>query len=544
MSFQKLYANLVALVIDDMAVQLATLRGQLAMLGIAKIDQASSAEDALRLIRSKPYGLVLCDYNLNSKTDGQQLFEHLRDNALLPADCLFFMVTAENSYALVASATEHKPDAYLLKPITAGDIEERLKTLHERRAALGAIHTQLAKADLAAAIGECDKLLARKDRWFMHALQLKGETLLALGRHQDAKAIFVYALEQRSQLVWARLGLAMAHKAAKNYEEAKMIAYDLIGSPDGERNVAAYDVVVQALEAQGDADGALRVLRDSAVVIPSTRRQRLVGESAYRNGDLATATECFLKVSKATRGAVTAQPQDALALAQALADSGRVVECVNLLAESTPIYRNNPQFDSVASAIRAQALTKGGDAAGAAKAAQRARETMRHAKADFGTVALAKAELMAGNEQAGLKLLETAVRSDHDNPRVKQLIRRALADTGFGDRLEQIVEAATAGLTARVTAACTLFRNSCIDEALQVIEEAVREYPENSSVLLHAAQMNCMALRLKKELNASAVERVRLYLSRLDKLLPLNERVTQMQRYYRETVFSLRAQPA
>jgi len=534
------YSTLTALVIDDMAAQQTTLRGQLQMLGLAKVDVASNADDAIRQIRAKPYGLILCDYNLNNKTDGQQLFEHLRDNNLLPVDCMFFMVTAENSYASVASATEHKPDAYLLKPITASDVEERLKAQKEKRTALEAANKRLRKGDLIGAVGECDRVMAKKDRWFMTALQLKGETLLQLGRHEDARIAFSQALEARPGLVWARLGLARAHKAGGNYEDAKLVAYDIINSPDGDKNVAAYDVVAQSLEAQGENEAAMWVLRDAAVVIPSARRQRLVGESAYRLGDVATATDCFLKVAKATRGAVTAQAQDALALAQVLVDTGRAAEALTTLTEAAAPNRNNPAFENVAGAIRAQAHAKAGNLEEARKAAAKARETMRQPKADFGTIALAKAELMAGNVEAGMKLLESAVSSDHDNPRVRQLIGRALTDTGMGDKLAEVVQAGTAGLTARVSEAKTMFRNSQIDDALKLIEDAAREYPENTSVLLQAAQMNCMALRLKKEANATSVERVRSYLSRLEKLMPMNDRVTQMQRYYRETLFSLK----
>ena len=81
-------------------------------------------------------------------------------------------------------------------------------------------------------------------------------------------------------------------------------------------------MVAEALEAQGDATGAMWVLKDAAAVIPSARRQRLLGESAYRNGDLDTAKECLQKVAKATRGSVIAQPQDTLLLAQTLVDRG------------------------------------------------------------------------------------------------------------------------------------------------------------------------------------------------------------------------------
>lgn len=543
MAIETPFSKLQALVVDDAATQMTTLRGQLSMLGISKVDAATNPDAALQQIKSGKYNLVLCDYNLNHKTDGQQLFEYLRDNGILAPDCLFFMVTAENAYASVAAASEHKPDAYLLKPITASDVEERLKAALERRKAFEPVNAALGKGDLAGALSAVEKLLLKKDRWQMQAMQQKGQILLNLGRHAEARAVYQAALAERPQLVWAQLGLARGYKAGNMFEEAKQLAREIIESPDGQRNLAAYDVLAEALEAQGDSKGAQWVLRDAVTAVPSAKRQRLLAECAYRNGELDTAVEAMQKVTKATQGAITALPQDTLALAQALVDAGQAAGAVTLLDQVNPKFITAPQVESVAQAIRAQALAATGDAAGAHKAMAKARETMRGAKADFATVALAKAELVAGDEDAGLKLLGTAVSSDHENPRVKQLVRNALRLTGHEDKMDSLVEAAAAGLQGRVTDAKSLFRDSKIDDALAAIETALKDYPDNTGVLFQAAQMNCMALRLKKQGNPAMVERVRLYLTRLDKLMPGNDRVTQMQRYFRETLASLAAEP-
>jgi tetratricopeptide (TPR) repeat protein len=533
------YTHLTALIIDDMATQQTTLRGQLAMLGVSKVEQATTPDDAMRQIKAKRYNLILCDYNLNNKTDGQQLFEFARDNKLLAPDCLFFMVTAEGAYASVASATEHAPDAYLLKPITASDIEERLKTMLDKRQVLLPINQKLERDDLAGALAECDKVLAKPNRWAMQAIQTKGQCLLQLGRHEDAKAVYRAVLEQRPNLVWAELGLARAHKAAGQFEEAKMLAQGIIQSRDGEKNVAAYDVVAEALEAQGDTWAAQAVLRDAASVVPSARRHRLLGEVAYRNGDLDTAKESQLKVAKATKGSVVAQAQDTLSLAQTLVDRHEAQDAIALLAEGAGAWRNNPQFESASLAVKVQAQVRAGDPEGAARTLEKARNVLRKGKADFNTIALAKAELLCGHEEAGLKLLEAAVSADHENPRVKQMIGNALKETGHEDKIHQVIESAAAGLENRVKDARKLLRDSQVDEAIAAIEAAVKDYPENTGVLLQAAQINCMSLRLKKELNAATVERVRIYLQRLEKLMPANDRVTQMRRYFRETMGAL-----
>lgn len=543
MAIQTPYSGIQALIIDDMAVQQSTLRGHLSLLGMGKVDVASNAEDAARLIKQRKYGLILCDYNLNQKTDGQQLFEYLRDSNALPPDCLFFMITAESSYASVASATEHHPDAYLLKPTTAAEIGDRLKVQLEKRTALLAITQKQANEDLPGALAECDKVLAAKNRWFMQALQIKGQTLLKLGKNDEAKAIYRSALEQRPELVWAQLGLARAHKAAGQFEDAKRLAQQIIQSREGEKNVAAYDVVAEALEAQGDSQAAMWVLRDAATVVPSARRQRVAGESAYRNGDLETAKDFLLKANKATKGSVVAQQQDTLLLAQTMVDLGSNDDALKLLNEAAPAYRNSATFGNVALAIQAQAESRAGKTEEAQKTLAKARATLRKGKADFSTVALAKAELMAGNVDAGLELLSSAVSADHENPRIKQMVSTTLRDTGHENKIQDIVDAGAAILETKVKDARKLLRDSQIDDAVKAIEQAVSDYPENTGVLLQATQINCMALRLKKEHNYGMIERVQGYLTRLEKLMPANDRVTMMRRYFRETMSELESQP-
>lgn len=535
------YSNLAVLIIDDMPVQQTTLRGYLQLLGISRADVASSAEDALKLIRSRKYQLILCDYNLNNRTDGQQLFEYLREQQLLPHDCLFFMITAEGSYASVAATTEHYPDAYLLKPITAADLDERLRAMLDKRDALVPITTLLSKGNLAGAVEQCDKLMASRSRWFMSALQIKAQALLKLGRHEDAKQVYLAALQQRADLIWAKLGLARALKAAGAFEEARQCAQDILDSRDGQRNVAAFDVLAESLEAMGDPEGAMWVLKEASMVVPSARRFRMVGESAYRNGHLDAAKDALVKANKSSRGSVVAQHHDALLLSQALVDIGENAEALKVLNEAAPFHKNEPAFAPVALAIQAQAEAQAGDKERAEATLQKARALALQGKADFATVALAKAELVNGHEQAGFTLLEKAIASDHENTRMRQLIGKALRETGHDDKVEALIDSAMAGIESKVTDARKLLRNNQIDEAVEAIEQAVHDHPENTGVLLQAAQINCLALRLKRVRQPDLVERATHYLGRLEKLLPSNDRVTQMQRYFRETLTLLDA---
>lgn len=536
MNFSAVYPDLQTLLIDDMQTQRTTLRGQLQQLQINKVDQASTAEEAIKLCKSKTYGLVLCDYNLNQKSDGQQLLEYLRDNQLLSKSCLFFMVTAENAYLAVASASEHKPDAYLLKPFNAGDLSERLKNLLERNDALKRVEDRMDCHDYAGAVEICDTLISAKSRWTLQAWQIKVAALMQMGRYPEARELCAEVLATRNNLVWAQLGIVKSYRAEGNFEQAKYLAQDIIDSKEGNRNIDAYDILAACLEATGDIEGALQVMKDSAAVIPSPRRQRLVAEVAYLNGDLDTAKECYARLAKSIRGAITSLPQDILAQGQTLVDAGEVKEALPILEAGLKQFPNDPAFQGVASAIKAQALATQGDPVGAEAALNKARTALRRARADFATIALAKAEMITGNEEAGLALMSSVVASDHENLRMKRLIGNAMRMTGHEDKVASIIDGVSKEINERVDAAKKLLRDGKYDESLEVIEQALRDYPANTGVLLQAAQLNCLSLRLKKQMNFTISERVRTYLARLDKLMPGSDRVARMTVYFRETM--------
>ena len=543
MATESQFSRLDALVIDDMSTQQTTLRGQLGMLGIGKIDAASSADDALRLIKTKNYGLILCDYNLNNKTDGQQLFEYLREHQMLRADCLFFMITAESTYNSVAAASEHMPDAYLLKPVTAGDIEDRLRTQLEKRQALLEINKQLSRNELAGAMAACDALLAKRDRWIMQALQLKGQIALDLGLADEARRVYQSALGLRANLLWAQIGLARAQQSAGKHAEARQLAQDIIESPDGGKNLAAFDIVAQSLEALGDSAGAMDALQQATQVVPSARRLRLLAESAYRNGDLEQAKVSLSKAIKASQGSITAQAQDVLALAQTQIDLGEAKQALETLADSKYRTQQKTEADMVTLALRAQAHTQLGETVKALEEASQAMAMVAGSrrKADFATVAVARAALVTNQIDEGMALLREAVNADHENPRIQQLACKALIDTGHADQIEQVVLAVTQGFKARLLESKRLLRSGNLAEALQVIETELSDFPENTTVLLECAQMNCMALRMNKRIDDARVKQVRDYLARLEKLLPGNDRVAQMRRYLRETLETLAA---
>lgn len=526
-------ANLRALVVDDMASMRQNIRSQLGDLGIPQVDQAGTPDEAIRAIRKHNYDLIVCDYNLNRETNGQQMLEFLRSQNILSPAVMFIMVTAESSYDLVASAAEFQPDAYMLKPLTGGKLLERIERLLDKQSALRPIVGRLNLKDIAGAVAECNRVLQLQPKWILDILKIKSSSLLELGKPEDARAVYAEALALRDDLVWAKLGIARCHHVAGELEQAKAVASELL--EQNARYVVAYDLLARVAEAQGNEQEALEALNRSYEVVPSARRSRMIGDIAYRTGDLEQARAAFDRALSHTRGSLTAQPSDILSLAQIHVDVGDATAAIQLLATAPKHYAEAPGFAVTEAAVQAQAQIKLGDFEAAEHAYTRARNLCDTTRADAAALALAKAAFAVGREEEGADILSKAVQADHENSRMVSLARKVLKDSGKEAMAEQIVDGALKRVTGIVAEANALMRKAQFDESLARVDEALTSMPENTGVLLAAAQLHLLWMS-QKGLNLDYVAKVNNYLSQLDMLLPGNERVAKMYRFMRETL--------
>ncbi|HEY4542047.1 MAG TPA: tetratricopeptide repeat protein [Noviherbaspirillum sp.] len=526
-------SNLRALVVDDMAAMRQNVRTQLGQIGVGRVDQASTPDEAISFIRRESYDLILCDYNLNRETNGQQLLEFLRAQNLITAATMFIMITAETSYDLVASAAEFQPDAYMVKPLTGGKLLERIERLLDRQHALRPIVSRLKLKDGVGAVAECDRVLQAQPKWAADVLKIKGATLLELGKPEEAQAVYRQVLKLREDLLWARLGLARCHQAAGELDQAKTLAQEVL-EQDG-RYIVAYDLLATVAEAQGDEHAALDALNRSYEVVPSARRSRLVGETAYRTGDLTLARSAFERALSHTRNSLTAQPADLLALAQVQVDGGDADAALKLLAGAPKDYLESESFAATQAAVQAQAHVALGDAGAAAQAFERARSLSTGTRADNAALALAKAAFALGREDEAAQILSQAVKADHENLRMVSMARKVLKDAGREHMVQAVVDQALGEVTAILAEANALMRKAQFDASLATLQRALEAMPDNTGVLLAAAQLHLLWMS-QKGINMEYVARVNAYLTRLDELVPGSERVAKMHRFLRETL--------
>jgi CheY-like chemotaxis protein len=125
------------LIVDDFSDFRSSVRSMLRELGVKDVDTADTGEQALKMCSQKSYDFILQDFHLgDGKKNGQQVLEDLMSEKLISHEAVFVMVTAETSQAMVLSALEHEPDAYLTKPFNRSGLASVLSVWSNARRCL------------------------------------------------------------------------------------------------------------------------------------------------------------------------------------------------------------------------------------------------------------------------------------------------------------------------------------------------------------------------------------------------------------------------
>src|SRR5256885_14905466 len=90
------------LIVDDYTTMIRTIRNRLRQLGFEDIDDALDGTAALAKMRSKRYGLVISDWNMEPMT-GYDLLREVRSDPAI-GKTPFIMVTAESKTENVIAA--------------------------------------------------------------------------------------------------------------------------------------------------------------------------------------------------------------------------------------------------------------------------------------------------------------------------------------------------------------------------------------------------------------------------------------------------------
>jgi two-component system, chemotaxis family, chemotaxis protein CheY len=121
------------LIVDDYNTMIRIIRNLLRQLGFEHIDDASDGSTALAKMRSRQYGLVISDWNMEPMT-GYDLLQCVRNDPSL-AETPFIMVTAESKTENVIAAKKAGVSNYIVKPFNAQTLKSKIDAVFGSRPA-------------------------------------------------------------------------------------------------------------------------------------------------------------------------------------------------------------------------------------------------------------------------------------------------------------------------------------------------------------------------------------------------------------------------
>lgn len=119
--------NMNVLIVDDYKTMLRIVGNLLRQLGFTNIDEATDGSMALGLFKTKTYGLVISDWNMEPMS-GLDLLKQVRalpTNANVP----FIMVTAESKTENVIAAKQAGVSNYIVKPFNAETLKAKMASV-------------------------------------------------------------------------------------------------------------------------------------------------------------------------------------------------------------------------------------------------------------------------------------------------------------------------------------------------------------------------------------------------------------------------------
>ncbi len=483
------YSKTRFLIVDDFSDFRGSVKAMLRDIGAKDVDTADRGEEAIAMCRQKRYDIILHDYNLGAGKNGQQVLEELMANRLISHQSIFLMVTAESSQAMVLSALEHEPDAYLTKPFNRASLAQRLDKLVERKTLLKPVLQALDKQSPAEVLAACDQLMQEDKRLLPLCQRYKAGALAELGRKDELSALLDQVLAERV-IPWACLAKGNLLLSRGEPERAKVVYEQALQAFP--MHPGLYDGLAAVFTAMGEAKRAQATLEEAVKLSPlGVPRQMQLGQLAMKNEDFASASKAYRQAVEQGKHSRHRSPESYLNLSQALiAKAGDEVldkrsqsEIGQALSELEHRYGDDPALRVRSGLMRASSLDKAGDK-------QRATQLAREAVANLGEldqffpaeVALAMAAQLQqlGQAEAGNTMLKNCVEMYGDDPQVMEGIAKLTDDVQILGSGKEAADLNRQGVRC--------YQQKRFAEALESFRRALALQPKNISIALNTAQ--------------------------------------------------------
>ncbi|MBB1076771.1 response regulator [Rhodoferax sp. 4810] len=474
------------LIVDDFQSMRTMLRDFVKSMGMTRVDTACHGKDAISHLAESRYDIVLCDYNLGPGANGQQVLEEARARNLIGVSTIWVIVTAEKTADMVMGAAEIKPDDYLLKPINQVLLQSRLEKLIARKQALGAVETAIRAKDFGAALAQCDLLLRMQSANTHEVLRIKSDLLQTLGDFDAARAVYESVLAQRS-VAWAKTGLGKVLFYTGDCAGAIVLFEQVL--TENQMYIEAADWLAKTHEALGDTVRAQQVLQDAVKLSPnSPLRQKKLGDTALKNGELDVAQAAFEKNIKISEFSAHKSPAVYARLAELLVDKGESQEALNVLKRSKTDFRYNSPAALQTAAAESRIYQKLGqtDKAQAALAsAEQLATQMGDKLSPELMVELARSQLKLGQKDKACQLLGQVVKNDHENAQLSSEIEAIFDAENLAGEGQALIQASRQEVIDINNQGVMLAKQGQFQQGALLLREAVKKLPSSEVMLVN-----------------------------------------------------------
>ncbi len=284
------------LIVEDFAEFARSLRAMLHPMGATEAKIVYNAQDAIEACKATKFDIILSDYNLGPKKDGQQLLEELQHEQLIKSSCIFIMITAENTTSMVMAAVEYVPDNYIAKPFNGNLLQSRLQKAMEKKQALLELNRLMRNKQWSDALILIEEVKQQHPKFKMSCLRAKIDALKNLKKLDAALKIAEEIASVRS-IPWALEAIGELLYLKKAYQESADIFTQLI--TEFPMSVDGYDWLAKVQRVMGNSKAAQETLEDAIQRSPRVlQRQKMLGVIAEENKDFDTMAKAYRNAIK------------------------------------------------------------------------------------------------------------------------------------------------------------------------------------------------------------------------------------------------------
>ena len=516
--FSKLIDNKSILVIDDFADMRNMLVNIMRSLGARDVDSSVNGEKAIEAMEDKRYDIVLCDYNLGTGKDGQQVLEEARHRSLINMTTVFVMVTAESSRVMVMGAIEHEPDSYISKPFSKDLIKARIDRALAKKKDLEHVYKAVESHDLGKAIAILDKKIAEKPKNLGELMRVKADLCFKAEKYECSKEIYAEILANRD-VAWAQMGKGKVLYKQKKYAEAAEIFRDLVKvNPDFTN---AMDWQARCYKVMGQLEEAKAILNNALEVSPrGILRQEMYGDLNLQTGDYANAEKAFTQAAKLGRNSVHNHPSIFANLAMSQTSQEKHGEALKSIEKIKKRFGEKQNADIYTAASEALVYHNQGDEEKSAEAMKKANalyEIAGDSADNQMTLEMAKVASSLGDMEMTEKLLKKAVQNNHNDDEFLNAVTQVLHKSDLDIDPEDFVSDLRKGVIEMNNRGVKLLQAGKLDDAVALFEEAAEQMSTN--VIITTNTVRALLTRMEKQgSNNADLFKVRQFLERLKRI--------------------------